>query len=1156
MANKNLKGITVEIGAETTGLTKALKNIDSQADKLQKELKQIEKLLKLDPTNTELLAQKQQLLAKSVETVETKFKVLKDAQEKVQKAFANNEAYQHAYAPLKTNIEETRDKLDKLKSKEAEVENKLKSGKISTEQYENYRRELENVEKEYQNLQKEKRNLEKEFNSKGGHLDEEAYRSYQRELISTEKELERLQQAHAEANKSGQDFSNKLSDISSKCDGVANAMQPITDKIVELGEELYSTSAEFENAIAKLDVIADTDLSDGTGETLENLENQALAISNATGIASSTVANLMYDGISAGQETAEVADFINEAVIKLSKVGFTEASKSMDILTTCLNAYKLESSEASKISDMLLTTQKQGKITVDELASSMGKVIPTAKSLNIGIDQLCAGYIVMTKNGVQARYSTTYMNSMLNELGKTGSDVDVALRRITETVQALSSEQLQILDDQYEQSEKSLDKSLEKREKSVEKSYEQQQRDLEKSIQKEISAKEEQLQKSIDMINEEYTEKLKLNDEERYNAIKSIEAQIDGINAQTEAEEKAIEERENNQKRLELQNKIATAETYEEMAEYEQQLAEFEENLALKQRKEERQAQIDALKSQKDAINEEYDVKAEKIKNQQEADIKIQEETNAEILSQFEETQNKKIDKLEEQKELELQNIQETNEAEKQAWQEFWDDKLTTAKIGSADGMGFAELIEDGYTLGDVMLLLQQYCDQTGTSFNDLWGNTNARKSANVLLDNAEEYAYQLEIVQNSDGAVHEAMTKLNTTITKVNKSFNRIKNSGIQLGSTMLEMVEPALDSLSGIVEKLTSAFNNFPTPVQKVIIVLGTILASIGPVAMIISKMSSGINTVIMILPTLSGIISGIGGAISGLFALVLAHPVIAVITAIIGGLILLYNKCDGFRNFVDEFFGEFQENWEIGADAIVVGWNNFKTTMSDGILYIGGKFKEKVDSIQGFFEGMFLAISIKVSEFKQNVVDGVDYVKTSVKAKVDEFVDNWKTGLQEIKDFFSNVFNSLEDIAKTPINAVIGLLNSMINGLNFAISGINGISIDPPDWLQDMGVGSLGFSIPILENIPMLANGGVLSSGSAIVGERGAELLTMMNNRAVVQPLGSDKKATAIGNTANTYNISVNVQSVNDRYDIRQIAIDLQNEIDLVNRGVGLG
>ena len=62
MASTKVRGITIELGADTSGLSKALKGVNSEISKTQKDLKDVERLLKLDPSNTELLAQKQKLL--------------------------------------------------------------------------------------------------------------------------------------------------------------------------------------------------------------------------------------------------------------------------------------------------------------------------------------------------------------------------------------------------------------------------------------------------------------------------------------------------------------------------------------------------------------------------------------------------------------------------------------------------------------------------------------------------------------------------------------------------------------------------------------------------------------------------------------------------------------------------------------------------------------------------------------------------------------------------------------------------------------------------------------------------------------------------------------------------------------------------------------
>ena len=112
MADK-IKGITVEIGGDTTGLGKALQNTNKEINSTQKELKEVEKLLKLDPTNTTLLAQKQELLGKQVENTTTKLSALKQAKEKAEKS-SNIDKNTKEYRDLERQIISTEQALSKL----------------------------------------------------------------------------------------------------------------------------------------------------------------------------------------------------------------------------------------------------------------------------------------------------------------------------------------------------------------------------------------------------------------------------------------------------------------------------------------------------------------------------------------------------------------------------------------------------------------------------------------------------------------------------------------------------------------------------------------------------------------------------------------------------------------------------------------------------------------------------------------------------------------------------------------------------------------------------------------------------------------------------------------------------------------------------------
>lgn len=118
MANR-IKGIIVEIGGDTVGLQKALKDVNDKSKNVYSELKEVEKALKLDPTNTELLAQKQQLLSKQAEIAKEKLSALKEVQKQVEQQFKSGQigeeqyrAFQREVAVAEGNLKNLEEQLD------------------------------------------------------------------------------------------------------------------------------------------------------------------------------------------------------------------------------------------------------------------------------------------------------------------------------------------------------------------------------------------------------------------------------------------------------------------------------------------------------------------------------------------------------------------------------------------------------------------------------------------------------------------------------------------------------------------------------------------------------------------------------------------------------------------------------------------------------------------------------------------------------------------------------------------------------------------------------------------------------------------------------------------------------------------------------------
>lgn len=116
MGNGRIKGITIEIGGDTTGLDKALKDTNKNIKSTQDQLKDVERLLKLDPSNTELLSQKQKLLAQAVSETKDKLATLKEAEKQAQQQFAEGKINQEQYEGLQREIIETEQKLKALES--------------------------------------------------------------------------------------------------------------------------------------------------------------------------------------------------------------------------------------------------------------------------------------------------------------------------------------------------------------------------------------------------------------------------------------------------------------------------------------------------------------------------------------------------------------------------------------------------------------------------------------------------------------------------------------------------------------------------------------------------------------------------------------------------------------------------------------------------------------------------------------------------------------------------------------------------------------------------------------------------------------------------------------------------------------------------------
>lgn len=265
-----------------------------------------------------------------------------------------------------------------------------------------------------------------------GDIDRGAWLEYQNKLQKAKQHLEDLEKAQRDfgtaAAQAMKEAGEKIEEFGGKVEGVGKKLTPVSGVAAAAGTAITKMAWDFEDGMAKVSTIADT-----TEVPISDLENQIKQLSDSTGVEAGEIAENVYNAISAGQKTGDAVNFVAKAT-DLARAGFAETGDALDVLSTIMNAYGLEASEVDKVSNNLIMTQNLGKTTVAELSSSMGKVIPTAKSTGVNLDELCGAYAVMTSNGVATAETTTYLNSMLNELGKQGSTAANAFAAGTEHI--------------------------------------------------------------------------------------------------------------------------------------------------------------------------------------------------------------------------------------------------------------------------------------------------------------------------------------------------------------------------------------------------------------------------------------------------------------------------------------------------------------------------------------------------------------------------------------------------------------------------------------------------------------------------------------------------------------------------------------------------
>lgn len=415
MGTKRIKGITIEIDGSTTGLEKALKGMELDISKVQNSLRDVNRLLKVDPRNTELLEQKQRLLSKAVDETKTKLDTLKKASEQAAKTAGNYDAWKNAFEPIQEEMGKTQEKVKKLKQKMGELE---EAGEVDTSKYRALGEELQKEENHLENLKQRAKEVNEEF---GKPISPEQYDNLQREIIETEQNLRDLEsQAKESASVLGTQMQEVGNKIQQAGDGISSAgkkLMPATTAIAGIGTLSIKTAADFERSMSQVAAtmgMTSKEIENGS-EDYEKLEKAARDMGAATQYSASEAAEALNYLALAGYDADRAVETL-PTVLNLAAAGGIDLASASDMVTDAMSALGDTAGTAENFVDKMAKTSQKSNTNVAQLGQAILTVGGTAKNLAGGTTELNTALGILADNGIKGAEGGTALRNMILSL--------------------------------------------------------------------------------------------------------------------------------------------------------------------------------------------------------------------------------------------------------------------------------------------------------------------------------------------------------------------------------------------------------------------------------------------------------------------------------------------------------------------------------------------------------------------------------------------------------------------------------------------------------------------------------------------------------------------------------------------------------------------
>lgn len=414
MASTNVKGITVEIGGDTTKLGKALEASEKQSKDLQKELKSVNTALKFNPDNVELITQKQKLLADQVEATKNKLDTLKAAEAQVAAQFKSGEIAEEQYRAFQREIIETESKLKTYQSQLEATSKKSSALKELTGAMKDQKTEVDRLKEEYKDAvlmygknSDEAKALAKEIKTLSGELKDNKTKMSELDKAADDldQSIENAGDSADRASKGGFTvMKGVLADLASQ------AIQKVVSGLTDLAKKTIDVGMSFESSMSN-----NAALFKATDDELKQLSDTAQHFGETTQFSASEAADALGYMALAGWDVNKATSELG-GVLELAAASGMGLAESSDMVTDYLSAFSKSAISAAEFADMLAYAQANSNTTAQALGEAYKNSAANLNAAGQDVQTVTALLAAMANQGLKGSEAGTALSAMMRDL--------------------------------------------------------------------------------------------------------------------------------------------------------------------------------------------------------------------------------------------------------------------------------------------------------------------------------------------------------------------------------------------------------------------------------------------------------------------------------------------------------------------------------------------------------------------------------------------------------------------------------------------------------------------------------------------------------------------------------------------------------------------